>query len=135
MATRLATATRNALVDAVAARVDAGPGPGTIEIRTGTQPASANDAATGTLLAVVTCADPAFAAAASGSATLNGVPLSDTAADNTGTAGWFRILDSTGATVLDGSATGSGGGGDMTIDNPALVAGQTFTISTFTLAV
>ena len=50
MAIRLPNASRNAAVDAVLA-LAAG---GSIEIRTGSQPASASDAATGTLLATFT---------------------------------------------------------------------------------
>ncbi len=128
MATRISTATRNAIVDSVSAKVDGGAGAGYVELRTGTQPATANDAATGTVLATVVCADPSFSAASSGFASMAGVPRSDVA-DATGTAGWFRFLDSAAATVMDGSVTGTGGGGDMVIDNPALVTGQTFVIN------
>lgn len=132
MATRLPTATRNAIVDAVSARVDSGSGPGVIEIRTGTQPASANSAASGTLLATVVLADPSFGAGSSGTATLAGVPLTD-AADSSGTAGWFRIKDSSGGTVLDGMCSMSGGGGEMILDNTSLATGQNFIITALTV--
>lgn len=132
MATRLATATRNGIVDSIAAKVDAGSGAGTIEIRTGTQPASANNSATGTLLSTIICSDPSFGSSSAGSNALSGVPLTD-AADNSGTAGWFRIKDSNGATVLDGMCSMSGGGGEMILDNTSLATGQNFIITALTL--
>ena len=49
MATRLATSARNASADGVVDLIDAGPAAGYLEIRTGSQPATANTAATGTL--------------------------------------------------------------------------------------
>ena len=78
MATRLPTAARNAACDAVVDLLDAGAGAGTIKIYTGSQPASANDAASGTLLATITLSDPAFGAASTGVATMAGTPLSGT---------------------------------------------------------
>lgn len=101
MAWGLPTATRNALVAQITALADAGSGPGTIEIRSGAKPASPNDAASGTLLATVTLVDPSFGAPSLGVTTLaDPGPVVGVAA---GTAGWCRIKDSTGATVLDGT--------------------------------
>lgn len=102
MATRLATATQNAMVSAAAARVDAGPGAGTVDVRTGGQPATANDPATGTLLATFTLADPSYTGPVAGVMTLDATPVISTLGLAAGTAGWFRMFDSTGATVLDG---------------------------------
>lgn len=128
MAIRLPTGVRNAACDAVVDLLDAGTGAGTIEIRSGSQPASANDAATGTLLATVTLADPAFGAAASGAATMAGTPRTATGAA-AGTAGWFRAKDSTGATVLDGSVTATGGGGDLEVNTTAISVGVNVSIT------
>jgi len=121
MALSLSTATRNAACDAVVDRADAGTGAGTIQIRSGTRPATANDAATGTLLATVTLADPAYGAAAAGVATLTDPAAVTGIAD--GTATWFRMLDSTSATVLDGSVTATGGGGDLTLNTTTISTG------------
>lgn len=129
MATRLPAATRNAMVDAVAARADAGSGPAVIEIRTGSQPASADDAATGTLLATITCADPSFTAAVSGVAALDTDPVLSTTGVAAGTAGWFRLLDSTGATVLDGSVTATGGGGQLELSTTTISVGLTVQVT------
>lgn len=108
MATRLSTAARNAAANAIVQLIDAGPAAGTLQIRTGAQPASANDPATGTLLATFTLADPAFGAAVLGVATLDATPVLSTTGVADGTAGWFRIADSTGATVGDGAVGTSG---------------------------
>lgn len=132
MATRLPSGTRNAIVNAIVQRIDAGSGPGSIDIRTGSQPASAGSAATGTLLATVVLADPSFPGAVNGTAALNGVPRSDVA-DDSGTAGWFRVKDSDGNFVLDGMCTMAGGGGEMILDNTNLATGQTFRINSLSL--
>lgn len=132
MAIRLPSAAQNALCDTLVDRLDAGAGAGTIEIRTGSQPASANSAATGTLLATITCADPAFGSAAAGVATLAGVPLTTTGVA-AGTAGWFRVKDSTGATVFDGSVTATGGGGDLTMSTTAVSVGLSLEITAGTV--
>ena len=60
MATRITQAAAAAACDAVVDRLDAGAAAGYIEIRTGSQPATADTAATGTLLGTLTLSDPAF---------------------------------------------------------------------------
>lgn len=132
MAVRLSTSARNAIATAIVTLVDAGAGPGKIEIRTGAQPATPNTAATGTLLATVLMDDPSFTGPVTGVITAAGFPNSDPA-DADGAAGWFRILDSNNAAVIDGSCSGSGGGGDMVIDNPSLLTGQVFSINSLTV--
>lgn len=129
MALGISTAVRNALADAFTARVDAGAGAGVLEVRTGGKPASPNDAATGTLLASFTLADPAYAAAANGVAALDATPVLTTTGLAAGTAGWFRVKDSAGNTVGDGTAGGSGSGADMIWDNPVIAVGQTLNIT------
>lgn len=134
MAVRLSTSARDAIGTAIKTLVDAGAGAGKIEIRTGTQPATPNTAATGTLLATVVMDDPSFTGPTTGVITAAGFPNTDPA-DADGVAGWFRIMDSNGLAVIDGSATGSAGGGDMLIDNPSLLAGQVFSINSLTVTV
>jgi hypothetical protein len=128
MATRIATASRNVAADAVVDRLDAG-GAGTVEIRTGTQPATAEDAATGTLLATLTLPNPAFGSAAAGVATANAIAA--VAAVATNTAGWFRAKSGGGATVLDGSCTATGGGGDMQLNSTSLTSGVNVQITSW----
>lgn len=133
MAVRLPTASRNAAADSIVDRLDAGSGAGTVEIRTGAQPASANDAASGTLLATFTLADPAFGAAASGTATADVDPVPSATGVAAGTAGWFRAKDSDGNTVLDGSVTATGGGGDLTMSTTTVSVGLTVNLTGFTV--
>lgn len=131
MATRIPDAVRNAVVSAVVARLDAGVGPGHVRIYSGAQPADADDPATGTLLADIPLPDPVFGAPVGGSASAGAIPPDP--AEATGTAGWFRALDSDNNTVLDGSVTETGGGGDMTLNTVSLVAGIDVDITTWTL--
>jgi hypothetical protein len=112
-------------------RLDAGSGPATIQIRTGAQPANPATGATGTLLATVTCADPAFGSASTGAATLAGTPLSATAVAD-GTAGWARFLDSDGNAKWDGSVTATGGGGQITLASVTVSTGLTVQITSGT---
>jgi hypothetical protein len=74
-----------------------------------------------------------MAAAASGAKSMTGT-WQDTSADNAGTVGHFRIYASDGTTKhLQGTVTATGGGGDMTLDNNVLTAGQSVSITSFTL--
>lgn len=133
MATRLSTASRNAATNAVAALPDADVGPGSIQIRTGAQPASADLAATGTLLATLVLADPSFAASAAGVAALDATPVLSTTGVAAGTAGWFRMLDNSGDTVLDGAVTVTGGGGELELNTTTISIGVTVEVTAGTL--
>jgi hypothetical protein len=128
MGTRLATATRNAACDAMVDLVDAGAGAGTVKVYTGSQPANPNTAASGTLLATFTLADPAYGAAATGTATLSGTPISTTGVA-AGDAGWFRVADSAGNAVFDGVVTVTGGGGQLELNTVTISNGVTVTIT------
>ena len=132
MAFRLATSARNAACDAIVDLLDAGAGAATIAIRTGSQPTNVGDADTGTLLGTLTCSDPAFGSASTGVATASAI-TSDTSADNSGTAGHFRMKDSTPAIVADGTC--GQGTGDLSFDNSTIVAGGVIAISSFTVTV
>lgn len=126
MATQIPTAVQNAMCDLAVDRIDAGAAAGTMQIRTGSPPGP-NAAATGTLLATITFSDPAFGAAAAGVATMSGAPLSTTAVAD-GTAGWFRIRDSDGTTVVDGTVTVTGGGGQLQLSSTTISTGLSVSI-------
>ena len=126
MALGLAAAAKSAACDAVVDRFDIG-GAGTIQIRSGTRPATADTTATGTLLATVTLANPAFGSASSGVATLSD-PSAVTAVA-TGTATWFRGLSGGAAAVFDGDVTATGGGGDLTLASTSITSGQSVDIT------
>lgn len=132
MAYRLSTDTRNKACDAIVDDIDAGAGAGTIAIRSGGQPTNVGDVDIGTLLGTLTFSDPAFGAASTGVATASAI-TSDTNADNSGTAGHFRIRDSDANIHSDGTC--GQGSGDLSFDNSAIVAGGTIAISSLTVTV
>ncbi len=128
MAFQFSTAARNASLDAIETAVGTAP---TLEIRSGAAPASCAAADSGTVLATIALPSDWSAAAASGAKTLLGSWV-DASADATGTAGHFRLKQ--GAVChIQGSITATGGGGDMTLDNTSIAAGQQVTVSLFTL--
>jgi hypothetical protein len=129
--TTLSTAARNAAAGGIAALLDAGPGAATIKIYTGTQPAGPGTAVSGqTLLGTLTCSDPAFGAASNGVSTASAI-TSDTSADASGTAAWFRAADSTGLAVIDGSVGTSAA--DMILSSVNIVLGGTIAITSWTI--
>ncbi|GIH69434.1 hypothetical protein [Sphaerimonospora thailandensis] len=129
---RISASARNAAADAVRVLPDAGTG-GKLRIYAGTQPAGPDSGIGGaTLLAEIALAKPAFGAAAAGVVTLAGTPLSATAS-GTGTAAWFRIVDSSGTAVMDGAVGLSGSGAELILSATSLSAGITVTISSGTV--
>lgn len=129
MATRITTARRNAACDSVVDAIDVGAPASTVEIRSGAQPASANDADAGTLLATFDLPDPAFGAAANGTAIANAI--SDTTGDVAGTAGHFRVKDGAGTTVMDGSVGTSGE--DLNLNTTTISVGVAISITSWTV--
>lgn len=123
MALSFAINTANAILNQITTRVDLGSGPGTIVLYSGSVPANANTALSGnTVLAVLTCSDPSAASAASKTLTLNAI-TQDSSADATGDATFFRVVDSDGNVVLQGSVSAVGGGGDLQMNTSAVVSG------------
>ena len=133
MTLSLANTARTAMCDALVDLLDAGAGAATLKIYSGTRPANPDTAITGTLLATVTLIDPAFGNAATGVATLAD-PASVTAAA-TGTATHFRAADSTGAAVMDGDVTATGGGGDLELATTSITSGLSVDITGGTVTV
>lgn len=130
MALQYSVAVRNAQLDAFESTTGAS---AILRILSGTPPANCATAQTGTLLASLSLPSDWMSAASAGSKALLGT-WQDTSADATGTAGYFRILDSTGTTChAQGTITATGGGGDMTIDNTSIASGQTVAVTSFTL--
>jgi len=103
---------------------------GNITIRTGTAPGAGN-AATGTVLATFTIGAAQWDAASSGARTITAT-ITDSSADNTGTAGHFRLVSSTGTYVVEGDATATGGGGAMELITTSIVATQPVDLTAFT---
>ena len=102
-----------------------------LKIRTGAAPANLAAADSGTILATLTLPSDWLAAAATGAKAKSGT-WQDTSADASGTAAHFRIYASDGTTKhIQGSVGVSAT--DMIVDSVSFTAGQSFTVSSFTI--
>lgn len=105
---------------------------GYFRIYSGTRPATPDTALSGnTLLAELTFGATAFAAASGGTKTANAIG-SDTSADATGTATFFRAFKTDGTTaVVDGTVGTSGT--DAIINSTSIVAATTVSCSSMVI--
>lgn len=124
MALGYAATLRNNQLDEITARAGAS---ALLRIYDGSRPATGGTATT--LLAELTC-NATFAPAASGGVlTLNAI-ASDSSANATGTATWFRIVQSDGSThVLDGNVGTSGS--DLNLNSTSITAGGSVAVTSF----
>jgi hypothetical protein len=130
MAIQLSTTARDNRLDSIETTVGTS---AVLRIFTGSPPANCAAADSGTVLATVNCPSDWMAAASGGSKAKSGT-WEDLSADNSGTAGHFRIYNSGVSTChIQGTVTASGGGGDMIVNSTSFTAGQSFTVNTFTL--
>jgi hypothetical protein len=129
MAVQLGVLTRNARLDAVKTQLGTAP---LMTIRTGAQPANCAAANAGTVLATINLPADWMAAATGGTKSIAGGPWQDVSADNGGLAAHFRIHNTAG-TVCEMQGSVGQGTGDLQLDNATLVAGQTVSITAFTL--
>jgi hypothetical protein len=130
MAFQFSTAARNALLDAIETAIGTAP---ILRIRSGAAPATCGTADSGTVLATLNLPSDWLAAASGGTKALSGT-WQDASADATGTAGHFRIYDSTGTTChIQGTVTATGGGGDMQLATVSISSGLQIDITAFTL--
>lgn len=125
--TQLANATVNGQGDNLSARLNSG----FLRIYDGTQPATADTAiTTQVLLAELTFSATAAPATVNGLITFNAIG-SDTSANATGTASWFRCFQSNGTTVvMDGSVGTSAS--NLILNSTSIVSGGTVSVSSFT---
>jgi hypothetical protein len=119
MAVNYTTAVKNARMTAVRDQIDAGSGPGVLQIGT---------TGMGTVLIEVTLDDPS-GTVTGGVLSLSNFPRSDTSANATGTAAAARIRDSSGTDVITGLTVGLSAA-DVILDSLSITAGQTVTINT-----
>lgn len=126
------TGTRNAIAAAIANRADADTGPATIKVYTGAKPAP-DAAPTGTLLLTFTLDAVAFTAPTT-PLTVANLPKSATGAAN-GTAGWFRLADESGDTVLDGTAGATGSNEDIELSTTSITTGLVVNLTAATITV
>lgn len=129
MTVQWGTTLRNALLDQIETTIGTS---AKIQVLTGAQPANCATASSGTLLVEFDLASDWASNASAGSKALSSTPISATAVA-AGTAGYYRIFDSTLTTCHEqGSITATGGGGDVTIDNTTIANGQTVQITSWT---
>jgi hypothetical protein len=125
--TQLSNVAVNAMADALATLLNTG----YLRIYSGTQAATA-DTAIGAqvLLAELRFNATAAPAASGGLLTFNAI-TSDSSADATGTAAWFRALKSDGTTVIMDGSVGTSAS-NMIIATTSISSGQTVSCSSFT---
>lgn len=125
---KVATTTRNAMVDAITTAISTS---GLVKIYSGTQPAGPGTAVTTqTLLAQLALSATSAPASSNGLLTFNTI-TSDSSADASGTATWFRITTSGGTGVLDGTVGTTGC--DLNLNTTAIVAGGTVAVTSLTV--
>ena len=124
MALGFAVTLRNARVDQITTARDAGVGAAFFRIYNGTRPATGG--AVTTLLAELTLSDPSAPGAASGVLTANAI-AQDSSANATGTATWFREVDSAGTFVMDGNVGTSGS--DLNLNTVSIVLGNPVSVT------
>ena len=130
MAFQFSTAARNAWLDAIETAIGTAP---ILRIRSGAAPANCATADSGTVLASITLPPDWLASASGGSKSLSGA-WQDPVADAAGTAGHFRIYDSTGTVChIQGTITATGGGGDMQLGTVTVSVGLVIDVTNFTL--
>lgn len=126
MAIRLNTAARNAQLDGT---INTAFDSGVLEIRTGSQPTTADDEATGTLLCELEVAADAFAAADGGVIAKQGTWEGQNVAS--GTPGWFRLRSDDDSVRIDGAIPT-----DLTVTGPTegeMIEGGTSQVTSLTI--
>lgn len=125
--TQLANAVVNAQADALATQLNNG----YLRIYSGTKPATADTALSGqTLLAELRFNATAAPAASAGVLTFNAI-TQDSSADATGTASFFRALQSNGTSVVMDGTVGTSGA-NLNLGTVSIVAGAIVSVTSFT---
>jgi hypothetical protein len=127
MAISYATTLRNSRMDAIKTAIDAGTA-GLLRIYDGTRPATGGAATN--LLAELTFNDPSFPSATGGVITASAI-TQDSSANASGTATWFRVVDSTGTFVMDGNVGTTGS--DLNLTTVSIVITQPVSVTSFVL--
>lgn len=130
LAPKLSNAYASLAADAVGNALNSG----FLRIYDGTQPTNA-DTAVGSqvLLAELTLNADAFAAASNGVATANAI-TADASANATGTASWFRVVQSNGTTVAFDGTVGTGTH-DLVVNSTAFQSGANVSVTSFTFTI
>lgn len=130
---RSRTTTANKALTQYKDDLDAGSGPGTAKIYSGTMPATPETAATGTLLAELVLAKPC-GVVADKKLTFSAI-TQDLEANNTGVASHVRLADSDGNVIIDGDVSGTGGTGVLKLNTTIVTALGPVFINSFELSI
>ena len=130
---RSRTTTANKALTQYKDDLDAGSGPGTAKIYSGTIPATPETAATGTLLAELVLTKPC-GVVANKKLTFSAI-TQDLEANNTGYAGYVRLSDSDGNAVIDGDVSSTGGTGVLKLNVTLITALGPVFINSFELSI
>lgn len=127
---KLQTARRNAMLDGITTDVGAS---GLLRIYSGTQPTTIATAIGAQVLLAELALSATFApASASGVLTANAI-TQDSAANATGTAGWYSLTTSAGTRVVEGEVGTSGA--DLNLNTLSIVSGGPVVVTSFTYTV
>ena len=132
MALGYTVALRHSQLDEITTVVDSAAGAGLLRIYDGTRATDA-DTALGAqnLLAELTFSDPSFPAASGGDLTASAI-TDESSAPATGTATWFRVVNSDATTtVMDGDVGTSGS--DLNLNSVSITTGGTVSVSSFVI--
>jgi hypothetical protein len=119
---KLSTTLRNNMLDEITSLAGAN---AVIKIFSGTQPAGGG--AETTVLVTLTCSATLAPAASAGVLTLSSVTGGTAVAS--GTASWYRLETSGGTFIMDGDVSDSGGNGDLTLNDRAIVLNGTVNLT------
>lgn len=128
MSLTIAAASAQAMGTALATNIGAS---AVLEIRSGAKPATPETAASGTLLVSITVSG----SFSSTGGVLTSADPASVAPAASGTAGHFRLKQSGGTAVLDGTVTATGGGGDMQLGSTTITTGVNVDLGVITLTV
>ena len=122
------TTERNTRMDAIATAIG---NAGIVKIYSGSVPANVGASlGAAVLLAQLTCGTP-FAAASSGGVLTANAISTESSADGTGTASFFRITTSGGTAEVQGSVGTSGA--DLNLNSTGITAGASVSITSMTI--
>jgi len=126
MALSYSSTIRNAMMDSITTAISTS---GKLRIYSGSVPANVGTSLGAQVLLADLPLSSAFAAAASGGVLTANAITSDSSADATGTASFFRLTTSGGTAVTQGTVGTSGA--DLNLTTTAISAGATVSVSSF----
>ena len=131
---QISNAAAQAMLTALGNQIDAGT-QAVINICSGTQPVDVETAASGTLLAELLCNATAFSGISDtnpGARATFAAITPDSSANNSGTAGYFRIFTQTGGTAVCQGSVGTSGA-DLNLNTTSITAGSQVSITSATI--